>query len=54
LPPVLKGHEFHYSTIETQEAETPLFRAEDAASRDLGPMGSRRNRVMGSYAHVIA
>ncbi len=54
FPPVLKGHEFHYSTIEKQDAETPLFRAEDAASRDLGPMGLRRNKVMGSYAHVIA
>lgn len=54
FPPVLKGHEFHYSTIARQEAETPLFHAEDAASRDLGSMGLRRNRVMGSYAHVIA
>lgn len=54
FPPLLRGHEFHYSTIETQEAETPLFHAEDAASRDLGPMGLRRNKVMGSYAHVIA
>ena len=54
FPHALKGHEFHYSTIERQEAATPLFHAEDAASRDLGPMGLRRNRVMGSYAHVIA
>jgi cobyrinic acid a,c-diamide synthase len=54
LPLLLKGHEFHYSTIEKQEVEAPLFHAEDAAARDLGPMGLRRNRVMGSYAHVIA
>jgi cobyrinic acid a,c-diamide synthase len=54
LPQVLKGHEFHYSTIEKQDVETPLFHAEDAGSRDLGPMGLRRNRVMGSYAHIIA
>jgi cobyrinic acid a,c-diamide synthase len=54
LPRVLKGHEFHYSTIEWQDGETPLFHAEDAAARDLGPMGLRRNRIMGSYAHIIA
>ena len=53
-PRVLKGHEFHYSTISREDEEMPLFRAEDAAERDLGPMGLRRNRVMGSYAHVIA
>ncbi len=54
FPATLKGHEFHYSTIARQDDATPLFRAEDAAGRDLGPMGQRRNRVMGSYAHVIA
>ena len=54
FPPLLRGHEFHYSTIEWQDGETPLFHAEDAAARDLGPMGLRRNRIMGSYAHVIA
>ncbi|MFZ5675919.1 MAG: cobyrinate a,c-diamide synthase [Pseudomonadota bacterium] len=54
FPGTLKGHEFHYSTIARQDGATPLFHAEDAAGRDLGPMGQRRNRVMGSYAHVIA
>lgn len=54
FPAMLKGHEFHYSTIARQDEATPLFRAEDAAGRDLGSMGQRRNRVMGSYAHVIA
>ena len=53
-PKVLKAHEFHYSMIESQDEETPLFRASDASARDLGSMGLRRNRVMGSYAHVIA
>jgi cobyrinic acid a,c-diamide synthase len=54
FPSVLKGHEFHYSTIGQQDGEAPLFHAKDAAARDLGPMGLRRTRVMGSYAHVIA
>lgn len=54
LPKVLRGHEFHYSMIESQDEETPLFHASDASNRDLGSMGLRRNRIMGSYAHVIA
>lgn len=53
-PAELKGHEFHYSAIEHQGEEPPLFHASDASNRDLGAMGIRRNRVMGSYAHVIA
>ena len=53
-PKLLKGHEFHYSMIESQDAEPSLFHASDASARDLGSMGLRSNRVMGSYAHVIA
>jgi cobyrinic acid a,c-diamide synthase len=53
-PKVLKGHEFHYSMIESQNEGTPLFQASDASARDLGGMGLSCNRVMGSYAHVIA
>jgi cobyrinic acid a,c-diamide synthase len=53
-PKVLKGHEFHYSTIESLDEGAPLFQASDAAGRDLGSMGLSRNGVMGSYAHVIA
>ena len=50
----LKGHEFHYSTIESQGVATPLFSAADAQGHALGPMGLRKGRVMGSYAHIIA
>jgi cobyrinic acid a,c-diamide synthase len=53
-PKMLKGHEFHYSMIDSQDEETPLFQAMDASARNLSSMGLRRNRVMGSYAHVIA
>jgi cobyrinic acid a,c-diamide synthase len=53
-PKVLKGHEFHYSMIESQDGGTPLFQASDTSARDLGAMGLSCNRVMGSYAHVIA
>ena len=50
----LRGHEFHYSTIEAQGGGEPLFRARDAAGNDLGKMGQRVGNVMGSYAHIIS
>ena len=50
----LRGHEFHYSTLEEPGDAEPLFRVEDASGRDLGMLGARRGKVMGSYAHVIA
>jgi len=53
-PRELKGHEFHYSTVERQGEATALFHATDAIDRDLGTMGLQHKRVMGSYAHVIA
>jgi cobyrinic acid a,c-diamide synthase len=49
----LRGHEFHYSTIASENGE-PLFAARDAQGNDLGRIGSRIGSVMGSYAHVIA
>jgi cobyrinic acid a,c-diamide synthase len=54
LPAKSRGHEFHYSTIDWQGEAEPLFHAEDAAGRDLGPMGQRIGNAMGSYAHLIA
>ena len=51
LPPSLRGHEFHYATV---QAEGPaLFQAEDAAGATLGGMGTRVGKVAGSFAHVI-
>ena len=50
----LRGHEFHYSTIEAQGGGEPLFHARDAAGNDLGKMGQRVGKVMGSYAHIIS
>jgi cobyrinic acid a,c-diamide synthase len=46
------AHEFHYATVLREEGE-PLFRAWDAEGRALGPMGLRRGRVSGSFAHLI-
>ncbi len=50
----LRAHEFHYSTVASEGAADPLFAATDAAGNDLGMMGVRRGKVMGSYAHIIA
>lgn len=50
----LNGHEFHYSTLTAEGAADRLFAARDAAGVELPPMGLRRGKVMGSYAHVIA
>jgi cobyrinic acid a,c-diamide synthase len=51
-PATLTGHEFHYSHATHTEGEA-LFAAADAEGRTLLPLGIRRGRVMGSYAHVI-
>jgi cobyrinic acid a,c-diamide synthase len=49
----LRGHEFHYSTIENEGQADRLFSAADAAGQSLGDIGLRRGNVMGSYAHII-
>ena len=49
----LNAHEFHYSTLVTEGAADRLFEAADAIGDPLPPMGLRRHKVMGSYAHVI-
>ncbi len=54
FPARLRGHEFHYSTAEMKPGADPLFHARNAAGDDLGPMGQRIGKVMGSYAHIIA
>jgi cobyrinic acid a,c-diamide synthase len=46
------AHEFHYATV-LREAGEPLFRAWDAEGTALRPMGLRRGRVFGSFAHLI-
>jgi cobyrinic acid a,c-diamide synthase len=50
----LRGHEFHYSTVDWQGEADPLFEASGVSEGPLGKFGLRRGNVMGSYAHVIA
>ena len=54
FPKHLRGHEFHYSTAEMSGAAEPLFKASTAAGEDIGTMGQRLGKIMGSYAHIIA
>jgi cobyrinic acid a,c-diamide synthase len=49
----LSAHDFHYASIVAEGAAERLFEAEDAAGAPLGAIGLRRDRVMGSFAHVI-
>jgi cobyrinic acid a,c-diamide synthase len=49
----LTAHEFHFASILAEGQGEPLFQAEAADGKALGPIGLLRGRVMGSFAHVI-
>ena len=49
----LRGHEFHYATIQREGEAAPLFHARDGLGADLGPAGLRRGSVAGSFIHLI-
>ncbi len=54
FPSRLRGHEFHYATTTEAGDLPPLFRASDSRGTELAPMGMRKGRVTGSFAHVIS
>lgn len=49
----LRGHEFHFATIENEADDAPLFELHDADGQSVGSSGSRRGSVMGSFVHLI-
>ena len=51
---VVRGHEFHYATLTAPGDDAPLADLMDGQSRSLGPAGSRRERVTGTFFHAIA
>jgi len=51
---VLRGHEYHYATITEAGADDSLCDLRDGLGKSLGPAGGRRDRVSGSFFHVIA
>jgi cobyrinic acid a,c-diamide synthase len=50
----LRGHEFHYASVEAQGDDAPFAMVADAYGAEPVPAGSRRGQVSGSFFHVIA
>ncbi len=50
----LRGHEFHYSSVETPSDDISFALVSDAHGAEPVPTGSRRGLVSGSFFHVIA
>jgi cobyrinic acid a,c-diamide synthase len=50
---VLRGHEFHYSTI-LEQPDAPLAEVRDAEGAAVPETGSRRGHVTGTFFHLIA
>ena len=48
-----RGHEFHYARVLREDGDEALFRCVDARGRELGPVGRRIGRIMGSFVHLI-
>jgi cobyrinic acid a,c-diamide synthase len=51
---VVRGHEFHYSSLIAAGRDEPLVDLTDGQNRSLGTAGGRRGRVTGAFFHVIA
>jgi len=49
----LVGHEFHYASV-VASPDAPLAAVTDAAGRPVPEAGSRRDRVTGTFFHVLA
>jgi cobyrinic acid a,c-diamide synthase len=49
----LSGHEFHFASVVVEGRGERLFEAATAEGSRMAPIGLRRGRVMGSFAHVI-
>lgn len=49
---VLRGHEFHYTTI-LEEPDAPLAHVADADGNPVPETGSRRGQVTGTFFHLI-
>jgi cobyrinic acid a,c-diamide synthase len=50
----LRGHEFHYASIEDVGGDVPLATVTDAYGSEPAPTGGRRGQVSGSFFHLIA
>lgn len=50
----LRGHEFHYASVTYRGDDAPLVELSDGQGNGMGPAGSRRGWVSGTFFHVIA
>jgi cobyrinic acid a,c-diamide synthase len=50
----LRGHEFHYATLQSAGGDEPFAEIADAEGRPLGEAGGRRGVVSGTFFHAIA
>jgi len=50
----LRGHEFHYASLQSDIGDAPFAEIADAQGRSLGKAGGRRGRVSGTFFHAIA
>ncbi len=48
-----RGHEFHYATLLAEDPAPVLFVGRDAGGHDVGTLGRRVGKVMGSFIHLI-
>ncbi len=51
---LLRGHEFHYASIDSPGQDAPFILTSDAYGSAPIPSGSRRGLVSGAFFHVIA
>jgi cobyrinic acid a,c-diamide synthase len=50
----LRGHEFHYASLQSDGGDEPFAEIADAEGRPLGKAGGRRGKVTGAFFHAIA
>jgi cobyrinic acid a,c-diamide synthase len=51
---LIRGHEFHYSTLKQPGNDAPLAEVFDGQGRGIGKAGGCRGNVSGTYFHAIA
>jgi cobyrinic acid a,c-diamide synthase len=49
----VRGHEFHYASLQAAGADEPFAEIFDAEGRTLGRDGGRRGRVTGTFFHAM-
>jgi cobyrinic acid a,c-diamide synthase len=51
---LVRGHEFHYASMESAGGDEPIAELSDGEGGVLGKPGGRRGRVSGTFFHAIA